>query len=223
MPGRGGWLTPRERGYPRPMTKSCAQVEAILDTLVRVSAALKGAGVPFALTGGSAVYALGGVPSEHDVDVAVREQDVDRAVQTLVEAGMHPVETPLDWLRKVGDDDRTVDLIFRSVNQPVDDETLASAHNVKVGPIVVPVLPATTVIIDKLLVFGEHFCDYTWALPAARALREQIDWDRVRSEVGHSPFAEAFLLLADRLGLSEPPQGKPVRVATPMQTKERAS
>jgi aminoglycoside-2''-adenylyltransferase len=205
------------------MTKSCAQVEAILETLVRVSAALKGAGVPFALTGGSAVYALGGVPSEHDVDVAVREQDVDRAVLTLVEAGMQPVETPLDWLRKVGDDDRLVDLIFRSVNRPVDDETLSRADDVKVGPIVVPVLPATTVIIDKLLVFGEHFCDFTWALPAARALREQIDWDQVRAEVSHSPFAESFLLLADRLGLSAPPKSGPVRVATPVRNEERAS
>jgi hypothetical protein len=205
------------------MSKSCAQVEAILDTLVRVTAALKGGGVPFALTGGSAVYALGGVPSEHDVDVVVREQDVDRAVLTLVEAGMREVDTPLDWLRKVRDDDRVVDLIVRSINRPIDDEKLAQAGDVKVGPVVVPVLPATTVMIDKLLVFGEHFCDYTWALPAARALREQIDWDRVRAEVGHSPFAEAFLLLTDRLGLSSPPKGGPMRVATPVRTEGRAS
>jgi hypothetical protein len=205
------------------MTKSCAQVEAILDTLVKVSVAPTGAGVPFALTGGSAVYALGGVPSEHDVDVVVRETDVDRAVLTLAEAGMREVDTPLDWLRKVRDDGRIVDLIVRSVNSPVDDETLAMACEVKVGPIVVPVLPATTVMIDKLLVFGEHFCDYTWALPAARALREQIDWDRVRGEVCHSPYAEAFLLLADRLGLSSPPKGGPMRVATPVRTGDRAS
>jgi aminoglycoside-2''-adenylyltransferase len=205
------------------MTKSCAQVEAILDTLVRVTAALKGAGVPFALTGGSAVYALGGVPSEHDVDVALRERDVDRAVLTLVEAGMLEQDTSLDWLRKVRDDDRIVDLIFRSINRCIDDGTLALAEDVKVGPIVVPVLPATTVMIDKLLVFGEHFCDYTWALPAARALREQINWDQVRAEVCHSPFAEAFLLLADRLGLSSPPKSGPVRVATPVRTQEHAS
>jgi Nucleotidyl transferase of unknown function (DUF2204) len=205
------------------MSKSCAQVEAILDTLVRVTAALKGVGIPFALTGGSAVYALGGVPSEHDVDVAIREPDVDRAVLTLVEVGMRQVDTPLDWLRKVRDEDRIVDLIFRSINRSIDDETLATAEDVKVGPIVVPVLPATTVMIDKLLVFGEHFCDYTWALPAARALREQIDWDQVRAEVRHSPFAEAFLLLADRLALSSPPKGGLMRVATPVRTEEHVS
>jgi hypothetical protein len=217
------------------MANSCAQTEAILDTLIRVSAALKGSNVRFALTGGSAVYALGGVPSEHDVDVVVREQDAERAVQTLVEAGLTEEETPLDWLRKVRDEDRIVDLIFRSITRTIDDEVLDEAEEVKVGPLVVPVLPATTIMIDKLLVFGEHFCDFTWALPAARALREQIDWAQVRKAVSHSPYAEAFMLLADRLGLSSNPAGgRPMRVAGPLskptgnpttdsKTEERAS
>jgi hypothetical protein len=33
-------------------------------------------------------------------------------------------------------------------------------------------------------------------------VREQIDWARLRSEVSDSPFAAAFLLLVDRLGVS---------------------
>ena len=188
----------------------------MLDTLVRVASALKAGGLRFALTGGSAVYALGGAPSEHDVDVAVREQDIDKAVHTLVDAGLREVQTPLDWLRKVRDDDRVVDLIFRTITTPVDDKLLDKASRVKVGPMVVSVLPATTILIDKLLVFDEHFCDFTWALPAARALREQIDWDLVRAEVSHSPYAEAFLLLVDRLGLSiNPPQSRPAPVPMP--------
>jgi hypothetical protein len=36
-----------------------------------------------------------------------------------------------------------------------------------------------------------------------RALREQVDWAEVRRRTGHSPFAEAFLLLCDRLGLTD--------------------
>ncbi len=36
-------------------------------------------------------------------------------------------------------------------------------------------------------------------LPLARSLREQIDWERVRKETAHSPYAEAFLVLLDRL------------------------
>jgi hypothetical protein len=51
-------------------------------------------------------------------------------------------------------------------------------------------------------------------LPLARSLREQIDWDRVRKETTASPYAEAFLVLLDRLdvvpypGCSEPTQEK---------------
>ena len=33
----------------------------------------------------------------------------------------------------------------------------------------------------------------------ARSLREQIDWERVRRETAQSPYAEAFLVLLDRL------------------------
>jgi hypothetical protein len=33
----------------------------------------------------------------------------------------------------------------------------------------------------------------------ARSLREQIDWQRVRRETAGSPYAEAFLILLDRL------------------------
>jgi hypothetical protein len=33
----------------------------------------------------------------------------------------------------------------------------------------------------------------------ARSLREQIDWARVRHETAQSPYAEAFLVLLDRL------------------------
>jgi hypothetical protein len=33
----------------------------------------------------------------------------------------------------------------------------------------------------------------------ARALREQVDWERVRSATGHNDFAVAFLFLGERL------------------------
>jgi len=36
-------------------------------------------------------------------------------------------------------------------------------------------------------------------LPVARSLRELIDWPRVRRETEKSPYAEAFLILLDRL------------------------
>ena len=36
-------------------------------------------------------------------------------------------------------------------------------------------------------------------LAVARSLREQVDWDRVRTETKDSPFAAALLLLLERL------------------------
>jgi hypothetical protein len=41
-------------------------------------------------------------------------------------------------------------------------------------------------------------------LELARALREQIDWELVRSRTLHSPFASAFLTLVEGLGIVEP-------------------
>jgi hypothetical protein len=54
-------------------------------------------------------------------------------------------------------------------------------------------------MVHKLLSFSQHYCDFARGLPLARSLREQIDWDRVRAETAHSPYAEAFLVLLDRL------------------------
>jgi hypothetical protein len=33
-------------------------------------------------------------------------------------------------------------------------------------------------------------------------VREQVDWTRLRAEVAGSAFAEAFLVLVDRLGVA---------------------
>jgi hypothetical protein len=54
-------------------------------------------------------------------------------------------------------------------------------------------------MVHKLLSFTQHYCDFARGLPVARSLREQIDWPRVRAETAHSPYAEAFLVLLDRL------------------------
>ena len=42
-------------------------------------------------------------------------------------------------------------------------------------------------------------------LPAARAVREQVDWAAVRRATEGHPFAESFLFLTDRLGITAPP------------------
>jgi hypothetical protein len=100
---------------------------------------------------------------------------------------------------KVFDDGRMVDLIYRPVESPVTDATLQDTVMRPVEAIHMPVLSATQLMIHKLLSFTQHYCDFARGLPVARSLREQIDWDRVRAETAHSPYAEAFLILLDRL------------------------
>jgi hypothetical protein len=176
---------------------------ALLRSLAKVANTLTAAEVPFALSGGCAVYARGGPPTTHDVDVLVREQDVPRAVSALVSYGMRAADTPLDWLAKVYDGDRLVDLLHHPNRLPVTDEVLDRAELMEVGPAVMPVATATDLLVDKCLVFGPHRCDFTEVLPIARALREQVDWVEVRDRTADSPYAEAFLFLLRRLDIEE--------------------
>ena len=175
--------------------------DELLRTLTKVATALRSEGIPFALTGGCAGYARGGPTSEHDVDLLVREQDATEAVRVLVARGLRASEPPEDWLLKVYDGDSLVDLLFRPNERPVTDELLAMAEEMPVGSVMLPVMPATYVLISKLLVLDGHRCDFSELLPFARALREQIDWQQVRDETKNSPYAEAFLVLVERLDI----------------------
>jgi hypothetical protein len=175
--------------------------DELLRTLVKVANALRGAEIPFALTGGCAGYARGGPASEHDVDLLVRPEDATQAVRVLVQRGLRAAEPPEDWLLKVYDGDSLVDLLFRPNERIVTDEILAMAEEMPVGSVMLPVMPATFVLSSKLLVLDGHRCDFSELLPFARALREQIDWEQVREETKHSPYAEAFLVLIERLDI----------------------
>jgi hypothetical protein len=189
--------------------------EPLLITLKRVAAALKQADIPFALAGSFAVYAHGGHSSDHDVDFLIKQADVDRVLETLVAAGFRAERPPEDWLVKVYDNDgRLVDLIHRPIENPVTEETFADTVTRTVDAIQMPVLSATGLMVHKLSSYSQHYCDFARGLPLARSLREQIDWDRVRKETAASPYAEAFLVLLDRLdvvpypGCHEPPLEK---------------
>ncbi len=175
--------------------------EQLICTLKRVARGLQDAGIPFVLAGSFAVYARGGGSRDHDVDFLIREKDVDAALTALVEVGFQAEVPSEDWLVKVYEKDCLVDLIFRPVQRPVTDETLADADLLSVNGCHMPVLSATELMIHKILSYGPHYCDFTRALPVARSIREQIDWARVRRETAHSPYAQAFLVLADRLGI----------------------
>ena len=173
--------------------------EGLATTLKRVASTLKQAEIPFALGGSFAVYAHGGHSSDHDVDFLIREQDKERALEELSAVGFSAEQPPEDWLVKVFEDGRMVDLIYRPVESPVTDATLADTVMRPVEAISMPVLSATQLMVHKLLSYTQHYCDFATGLPVARSLREQIDWERVRRETAQSPYAEAFLVLLDRL------------------------
>ncbi|MFB9239280.1 nucleotidyltransferase [Plantactinospora siamensis] len=175
--------------------------ESLVHTLKKVAAVLKQTEIPFALGGSFAVYAHGGHSSDHDVDFLIRQQDVDGALRALAQAGFRTERPPEDWLVKVYDENRMVDLIHRPIETPVTDETFGDTVIRPVDAIHMPVLSATQLMVHKLLSFSQHYCDFARGLPLARSLREQIDWDRVRKETEHSPYAEAFLILLDRLAV----------------------
>jgi hypothetical protein len=176
--------------------------QPLITTLKRVAFHLKETGVPFCLAGSFAVYARGGASVDHDIDFLIKEKDADRVLTALAEVGFRAEVPPEGWLVKVFDDDRLVDLIFCPVQRPVTDETLADTDVIAVNACHMRVLSATELMIHKMLTWSAHSCDFARGLPVARSLREQIDWGRVYRETAHSPYAHAFLVLIDRLGVT---------------------
>ena len=177
--------------------------EDLRNALKRAASTLKATGPEFALAGSYALWVYGGPEPVHDVDFVVSEADVEAAVAALHDAGFHIERTPEDWLFKacVGDD-FVIDILHRLNGVPVDKETIRAADVCEVLAIAMPVLPPTNVVIEKLCALNEHHCDFAALLPGVRAVRERVDWDRVRVDTADNDFAAAFLVLTDRLGIT---------------------
>jgi hypothetical protein len=172
------------------------------EALKRVGVTLKQAGVRFALAGGYAAWVHGAPEPEHDVDFVVARDDAEQAFAALAEAGLRVEQPPEDWLFKVYTDGTMVDIAHRLNTSPVDDGVLARADDVEVLSVVLPVLGATDVLVSKLNALVEHYCDYGKIIPVARAMREQVDWDRVREETTDNDFAVTGVFLLGRLGVA---------------------
>jgi hypothetical protein len=184
--------------------------QALRAALKRSASALKSDGVPFALGGGYALWVHGAPEPRHDVDLVVTEHDVEAAAASLAAAGFDLERPPEDWLRKAYLDGALVDVLHRLQGVPVDAPLIASAEEFEVLGLRIPVLPATEIMITKLQSLSEHYCDFGALLPVVRAVREQLDWPRIRAATRDRPFAEAFTLLVDRLGIAEPEVAGPV-------------
>ena len=174
------------------------------DALKRAASALKEHGPEFALAGSYALWAYGGPEPVHDVDFAVAEEDTEAAALTLEKAGFRIERTPEDWLFKACVDQQfVIDVLHQLNGNPVNADDIAAAEVLDVLAIRMRVLPPTRVLTEKLNALNEHHCDFAALLPVVRAVREQVNWDRLRADTSQNDFAVAFLVLTDRLGITD--------------------
>src|SRR4051794_20044647 len=138
--------------------------EEIEASLKKAAAALREAGVEYALAGSVACWARGAPQSRNDLDFLVRAADAERALQALDDAGMRPERPPEGWLLKAWDSDENdtlVDIIFGPRGIPDVGEVLARAEIVSVAALDLPVVHLDDVMVMKLYAFDEHSCDYS--------------------------------------------------------------
>lgn len=176
----------------------------IAETLKRPAAALRGAEIPFALAGSVAAWARGGPAPCNDLDFAIPEAFADRAERALEECGMRTERPPEGWLLKAWDGDVLVDLIWDLEGLEPPEELFERAQELSVQAVRMPVLALDDVFVSMLCALDEHDLDLSGPLAIARALREQIDWRRLRERTAHSPYAHGFLALLEALDIVAP-------------------
>ncbi|BBY80059.1 nucleotidyltransferase [Mycolicibacterium pulveris] len=182
-----------------------ARNDDLRDALRRAASALRDHGPDFALGGSYALWVFGGPEPVHDVDFVVAEPDTEAAALTLEKAGFTIERTPEDWLFKACvEDDFVIDVLHRLNGVPVDADTINSAEEYDVLAIRMKVLAPTYVMAEKLNALNEHNCDFSALLPAVRAVRERLDWPRLRADTADNPYAAAFLVLTEKLGITSP-------------------
>src|SRR5205807_128983 len=177
------------------------EFDRLVETTRKAGAALRDAGVRYALGGGLASWVRGGPKTEHDIDFFVKPEDAERALAALADAGFRPERPVEEWLVKAYDGDLLVDLIFNPASGPVDHELLGRADELEVAAVTMPVASLDDVMVTKLLALNEQESDFGGCLEIARSLREQIDWGRVRERTADAPFAAAFFTLVEELGV----------------------
>lgn len=168
----------------------------------KAAGVLKEADVPFLVGGGIAVWARGGPETGHDVDFFLRPEDADRALTAFEAAGWQTEKPPEGWLYKAFDDqDAMVDLIFSPSAGDITDEHFEHAEDLEVNAVRLKVSSLEDVMVTKLLALTEQEPDFDSVLEAARAVREQVDWDDVRRRTEHSALAKGFFTMVEELGV----------------------
>jgi hypothetical protein len=125
---------------------------------------------------------------------------------------MRPEDPPEEWLYKAWDGDVLVDLIHHPKGIEVDDEVIARGDSLSVLSMEMRVMALEDVFVTKLMALSEHALRFEGVLQMARSLREQVDWERVRTQTASSPFARAFFTMAEGLGVV--PVDRPAETVT---------
>jgi hypothetical protein len=184
--------------------------DELIDAMKAAAGILQQSEIPFVLGGGLSAWARGGPKTEHDVDFLLKPEDADAALASFETAGWLTERPPEGWLYKTWHENGAlVDLIFNPASGPITEEIIDRAPVVEVMALRIHVSTLEDVMTAKLMAMTEQEPDYSALLEWARALREQIDWDVVRSATAASPFAKAFFTLVESLGVVAPTAGDP--------------
>lgn len=179
---------------------NCEDPQVIRTAMKKTAAALRDKEIPHALAGGLAIWARGGHAVRHDVDFLVLPRDKERVLDILQEEGFQTERPAEEWLYKAYVDECLVDLIF---TPPQGDAAtfIDNAEDLVVDSVHMPVMRVDDVLIMKLAALTERYLDFGAALEMTRATREQINWEYVERQTKGSPFADAFFVLCDGLGI----------------------
>jgi hypothetical protein len=176
----------------------------LIDAMKAAAGILAAAEIPFVLGGGLSAWSRGGPRSEHDVDFLLKPEDAEAALAAFDQLGWKVERPPEGWLYKTWHENGAlVDLIFNPASGPITDEMIERAPESEVMALRVKVSTLEDVMVSKLMAMTEQEPDFSSVLEWARALREQIDWQDVRSRTEASPFAKAFFTLVEALGIVE--------------------
>jgi len=174
----------------------------LIEAMKAAAGILNDSEIEFVLGGGLSAWARGGPRSEHDVDFLIKPEDAERALEVFDAAGWKTERPPEGWLYKTWHENGAlVDLIFDPASGPITQEIINRAHEDEVMALRAKVATLEDVLVSKLLAIKEQELNFSSVLEWSRALREQIDWHEVRERTQESPFAKAFFVLIEELGI----------------------
>ena len=192
-------------GYQTIAMPRSETMKAIAESMKKAAAAFRERDIPFLLAGSLASWARGGPETSHDLDFVVKPEDADRALETLAAAGMRTEKPPEEWLYKAWDGDVLVDLIFHPAGLRPDDDVMTRGDVLSVMSMEMPVMSIEDVLVTKLNALTAHSLRYEGLLDISRALREQIDFGKVRERARDTPFVRAYFVMLDGLDIAPLP------------------